>query len=179
MVQATNNRPTAPAPLASQGNGRRPSAGPSVELNSAVLPMPRPDAQRADSPVRSAGGDRHAGKGDAGRNTNGTRPANESAQVPYTREEIMLAGMQARDRLLAESFTLWIGLAAESHPEEVRKALAKVFDLQAVRVATVKQMEILKAVWKSTKDAKDTLHRIEIEIAGLRDELDAVRVKKP
>jgi hypothetical protein len=88
------------------------------------------------------------------------------------REELLIATSFATLGKLAETVTLVVGIAAERHPEEIRKALSAVFDLSAVEESTKRVMLVLSRVQADAKDVKDLLGVIQEELASLSKRLD-------
>lgn len=58
---------------------------------------------------------------------------------------------------LARLFTLVVGLAALSHPEEVRRALGSVFDLAAVEEAHRRMMALLQKCYEEIDRLNDRI----------------------
>ena len=81
----------------------------------------------------------------------------------------------ARDEQFAELLTLAIGLAARTHPEIIRNALASVFDTTAIEADTermLKQAAHARDLLAGLRDEAEELRR---QIFELRKEIDAVR----
>ncbi len=68
-----------------------------------------------------------------------------------------------RDRQFADMLVIVIGLAAETHPEEMRKALARVFDLSAVEETTRRMMALVSQMQAETLALKHDLEQLRIE----------------
>ena len=80
-------------------------------------------------------------------------------------DEMRLALIKARDRSMAEVLTIWIGIASELHPELLRNAIGKVFDIRAVeddhrRLA--QELGVLRSNYEQARILLEDLH-IEIE----------------
>lgn len=73
-----------------------------------------------------------------------------------------------RDRQFADLLVLLIGIAADTHPQELRNALGQVFDLSAVEETTRRMMCVISKLQAETLALKH-------DLAQLRAEADAVR----
>jgi hypothetical protein len=81
-----------------------------------------------------------------------------------TDEELTAAIGRARDTQFADLILLAISLAAETHPELLQKALAKVFDLGAIR-------ETYKRAVEATKEMVGRMQKLREEEMILRDRI--------
>lgn len=64
-----------------------------------------------------------------------------------------------RDGSFAGLVTVIIGLAAETHPEEIRQALSKVFDMKAAEEACERVMRLASAAAENASRARDRIER--------------------
>jgi len=100
--------------------------------------------------------------------------------TPMTDPEIIKqAAANYRDRQFAEMLTMMLALAAETHADILRGALAKVFDMSAVERTTERVMASLnqlhkqhQAVLTSVMACNERLQRLEARIAALDEYLD-------
>jgi hypothetical protein len=67
---------------------------------------------------------------------------------------------RSRDVLFADMIALAIGLAAETHPDLLRNALARVFDLSAVE-------DTSKRILAVVTDCQSRCHAIQLEVSAL------------
>ncbi len=88
------------------------------------------------------------------------------------KEELVRATMNARDRQLAEMVVLAIGLAAERHPELIRDALSKVFDLTAVEEHTKRMMALTITANESARESRYLLEQVHKEVDEIERRLD-------
>ena len=92
----------------------------------------------------------------------------------------------AHARLIANSFTLWLRMAAELHPDLLREALRDVFDLRCIEARTQRAIDLCAAGQKYGQDVRhlltsirDDLEQIEKRIDALNYELDRTQARKP
>jgi hypothetical protein len=95
-----------------------------------------------------------------------------------TEESIDSAARHVRDRHIAEAMTLAIVLAAQYHPEEVRHALGKVFDLSCIEEATKNAMVTLAKVQRDVADCRSLLWTTQRDCDRLRQELNDLEYKR-
>lgn len=95
-----------------------------------------------------------------------------------TEQDAGLAALKNyRDGQFAGLVTVLVGLAAETHPEELQQALSRVFDLSAVEESAKQAAERLRAyqseatqVHRLVGQLKDEAVRLEDKVERLRDE---------
>jgi hypothetical protein len=88
-----------------------------------------------------------------------------------TPEQIMLAVQHGRDQQFAALVTMAVGLAARTHPEMIRDALAEVFDLGAYE-ETAKRVErrMHSADWQGrAKKLEDRVAALEQQLLAAGD----------
>lgn len=94
-----------------------------------------------------------------------------------SKEKIEKALSRYRDFRFAELLTIAVALAAEQYPDELRKALAVVFDLSAVEESTKRIMEVLsraqEAALKCQYDTQSLLDAVERDFERLEKRMDA------
>lgn len=83
-----------------------------------------------------------------------------------------------RDSQFATWLTAGIGLAALTHPEEIRKALASVFSLEAVEKATEAAVLRLNDVLAACGQARVLLHTLQEDVNAAIARLDAVSLSQ-
>jgi hypothetical protein len=98
--------------------------------------------------------------------------------VEASRDELLRAAAQLRDRQLAGMVAVVIGLAAETHPEELRAALGKVFDLRAVEESTRRIMAVLAdaqaAAHAAASETRHLLDAISQDVDRLEQRIDGL-----
>lgn len=82
-----------------------------------------------------------------------------------------------RDGYFAEMLTVWVGLAVETHPEELRKALAQVFDLRAVRGECHRAAAQAEEARRQVIALRAELHQLHRDKEHLETQLDGLRVR--
>ena len=65
-----------------------------------------------------------------------------------------------RDAQMAACLTLWIGLAAEQYPDELRRAIGKVFSLEAVEESAKRLMNTLATLQEQVRDLNLEVRRL-------------------
>lgn len=97
-------------------------------------------------------------------------------------EEKRIALAHHRDRQMADALVVWIGLAAETHPEILREALSKVFDLAGIKASIQRVADSLRAVHKTANEIrvdagrlKEDLDQLDRQIDGLRYDTEQLR----
>lgn len=84
-----------------------------------------------------------------------------------------------RDRQFADLVTLVIGLAARTHPEELRAAIASVFDLKAVEETTQRMMITLSNAQAEVRSIAAEVHsltdQIHLDVDQLEQRIDALQ----
>lgn len=91
-----------------------------------------------------------------------------------SRTELKQAVSNARDRRFADIIALAVGLAAETHPQEIRKALGSVFSLEAVEETTGRMMLTLAECQRIATEARELCQAVVLDIERLEKRLDAV-----
>lgn len=86
--------------------------------------------------------------------------------------EAMLAGYTSRQ--LATLLTLTIGLAAQTHPEELRAALAKVFDLKCIDEMTKRTMATASAAQRTALEAVHLLEQVNADLEAVEKRIDGL-----
>jgi hypothetical protein len=86
-------------------------------------------------------------------------------------EELARAVAHARDRQFADLIVLALGLACETHPEMVRDALAKVFDMKAATHYAKQVSQEMMAVQKLARSVRDEIRQL---LAAVNADFDAV-----
>ncbi len=82
---------------------------------------------------------------------------------------------QWRDGYFAHLITVSLGLAAETHPEEIRAALSSVFNLSDIKSVGERAMVVVSDAQMIAHQARDEIMRMHLEIESLRCELDGLR----
>ncbi len=82
-----------------------------------------------------------------------------------------------RDSQFAELFTLQLGLAVTTHPEEIRHALQHVFNLKEVERVTRRIMAVAAKAVKVAQEARNKANQAREEIEVARKELDGLQVR--
>ena len=80
-----------------------------------------------------------------------------------------------RDSAFADLLVVAIGLAAQQRPEELRTALASVFDLRAVQTMTRRLMEEIKEVRRVGVEAAELVKQVALDLDALGEQIDALR----
>lgn len=80
----------------------------------------------------------------------------------------------AHARLLGNSFTLWLELAADCQPDLLREALSKVFNLAAVEDMARRSMLVVSEAQQAALEVRHLLAAIGKDIEGLEQRLDAI-----
>jgi hypothetical protein len=94
--------------------------------------------------------------------------------MPQNEPDPELVLMFTRDRMWSEMITVLVGLAAHRHPEELRKALAHVFDLKAVEEAGARAMAVLTDIQQQVRAARQEAHELQQRVGSLRNEVARV-----
>ena len=81
-----------------------------------------------------------------------------------SKEESLRALATERDCQMAAFLTLWMAIAAEQHPEELKRAMGKVFSLQAIE--------------EQGRRLEGVLGGLQAEAAELRYEINRLKRKK-
>lgn len=95
-----------------------------------------------------------------------------------TNEEAMRRLAMERDAQMAACLALWISLAAEQYPEELRRAIGKVFSLEAVEKEHQRlrgYLEELQADLVAAAGDHEALHR---QLREARIEIDRLKRKR-
>lgn len=74
---------------------------------------------------------------------------------------------RARDYQMANWLTLTVGLAAEQHPDVLREALGKVFDLSAVETNMRNMDQHVAAQWERLQDLRTEIAVLEEKVRRL------------
>jgi len=90
----------------------------------------------------------------------------------------LYAASRARDALHAVALTMQLGLAAQTHPEEIRKALAAVFDLSLWESAAARIEGKYAGLITAEQQRCQRSLELEREVAALRKEVDALRYEQ-
>jgi hypothetical protein len=92
-----------------------------------------------------------------------------------TRDELLTALSRTRDERFAVMLTLAIGIAAETHPDELRKAMAQVFDLTAYEAEAVKLSQTFSNLLILSDQAHNRLRETEERVKKAEAALDRLR----
>ncbi len=87
-------------------------------------------------------------------------------------EDLKRAIAHARDRLFADLLVLTIGLAAETHPEELRQALVKVFDMSGVEDMIKRIMLLAQSAQHLAYEAKTRTRDFMADLDKMERRLD-------
>jgi len=97
-----------------------------------------------------------------------------------TEEELLRATARFRDKSVADMVALAIGLAAETHPDIMREALGKVFDVTALEDMAKRAMLI---VTQAKEKANETAVEVRIlaeqvakDVERLSNDFDEIRL---
>ncbi len=91
-----------------------------------------------------------------------------------SKDELLSAVGYARDRQMAELLTVVIGISAESHPEELRKALSQVFDLSAVEESARRAMLVLSEVQAQAYEVRELISAVQADVDALERRIGGV-----
>lgn len=91
-----------------------------------------------------------------------------------SKEQVLRAVAHARDEEFARLFLLQIGVAAETHPDILRKALAHVFDLSAVQNCCERQMLVLSQIQRFGLEVRSLLEAVKCDLDELERRMDAL-----
>lgn len=92
---------------------------------------------------------------------------------------LRLALSRWRDRYFAELIPVLIGLAAETHPEQLRKALAKVFSLECVEEMTQRVMldteRAQQAASDTATEVRELISQVHVDLDKIDARIDGLR----
>lgn len=91
-----------------------------------------------------------------------------------TAEEMEHALKRYRDFNFGVWLSVAVELAAREHPELLRSALAKVFDLSAIDEMTQRLLAVASAAQAKAAEARAEAGRLHAEVAELRRQLDSL-----
>lgn len=86
--------------------------------------------------------------------------------------EIVREAALARDHLFANLVTLVLGLAAETHPEQIQKALAKVYNFEAVEETTRRMMAVVTSCQQHASEARILLEEVNRQFDAMEFRVD-------
>ena len=89
-----------------------------------------------------------------------------------TAEEMEHALKRYRDFNFGVWLSVAVELAAREHPELLRQALARVFDLSAVEEMTKRLLSVASAAQAKAAEARAEAGRLHAEVAELRRQVD-------
>lgn len=95
----------------------------------------------------------------------------------HKHDALKTALAQVRDRQLAVLIVIAVQLAVENHPEEVKAALGKVFDLGCVEDTTRRVMATANGAMDDAYAASCRARELGREVEGLRGEIDGLRAQ--
>lgn len=93
-----------------------------------------------------------------------------------TEEDLRRVAAHARDSSLATCVTLVLGLAAQTHPEEIQRALASVFDLRAVEDQANRIMLVVAAAQQKAAAAHELFLALQADLDVIERRLDALNL---
>ncbi len=94
--------------------------------------------------------------------------------MPDDREAEVISLAYWRDGQRASLMAIDIGLAVEMHPEEVRRALAQVFDISAIEESHRRLALVLAQTQAQLAEVRDSLREAREETEELRKRLHRV-----
>ena len=100
----------------------------------------------------------------------------KKAVAGMTREQLRWSLAQARDSWFADLLAVWIGLAAETHPEEIRKALSKAFDLSVIEETHKRLLNIYCTTQQSIVSARELAQAIINDLDAIEARIDALNM---
>ncbi len=89
-----------------------------------------------------------------------------------TKEGLLLRLAPIRDAQFAELVTLTLGIVAETHPELLREALAKVFDLSAVEIQARNAARVLIQCQQKAHNALMVVNSLIRKVERLEKRID-------
>jgi hypothetical protein len=95
------------------------------------------------------------------------------------REELLLRAKSATAAQFAELVTLVVGLAAETHPEELRRALQNVFDLSCVEQSLERIMQRLQGAHQEALETADKVRQLRRDLERAEARLSMLNRKVP
>lgn len=94
----------------------------------------------------------------------------------YSRDEMVAALAGFRDARFAELFTIMFGLAAERHPEEIKRAVGQVFDLHGVEEAHRRIMAALQETLERETEIADRQRQVLKKLDRLDERIDRMNL---
>lgn len=91
-------------------------------------------------------------------------------------EDVLSMAARARDMLLADTVALILGLAAETHPTEIQRALASVFDLRAVEDQGNRIMAVMSAAQQKAAAVHELFVALQADLDVIERRLDALNL---
>jgi cell division protein FtsB len=89
-----------------------------------------------------------------------------------TRDEVILSMAEHRNYAFAHWLALSIGMAAETHPEEMRKALGSVFDLGLVEDYARRSMAVVTEAQRHAQQVAAEVRELAAEVTKDIEELE-------
>ncbi len=96
-----------------------------------------------------------------------------------TPEELKAALANWRDKEFATLIVVAVQLAVERHPEELRKALAKVFDLSGLEDYSKRIMAVATSAQQYAMQANELCQQVSKEVEELEKRHDALLNDQP
>lgn len=97
---------------------------------------------------------------------------------PDERPELLKALAWHRHELFSRLVCIAIGVAAETHKEELRRALGSVFSLQAVERETQRMLGLLTEIQNRAVEAKHLLEAVHKDIDRIEKRMDAIHYEQ-
>jgi hypothetical protein len=96
--------------------------------------------------------------------------------MPVTDDQVLRACANVRDQQFAQFLVFAIGIAAEKHPDSLRAALAKVFDLGGIEDIGKRCMAVLAAVQATANETRKLMADLRREVDGLERRVGSIDV---
>jgi hypothetical protein len=94
-----------------------------------------------------------------------------------TREQLIEELVYTRNVRFGELVAIVLGLAAETHPETIKKTLEGVFDLECVREESRRMMDELYKIHQGVLEARDELRQLKREIERAEAQLSILQAR--
>ncbi len=91
------------------------------------------------------------------------------------KQEFLNSKCRFRNRFFAEMVTELVAIAAETNQEELRSALAKVFDLRSVQKSLATTAEQLFALQRMAQNVRELHTLLRGDLDGIEKQIDALR----